>query len=139
MFVHDASALASSYVLQIAPVTDESPGAARQWATPLLAGTPQALDTVLLGLTELLTNAVRYAPGPAEITLVASLFNIEVVVADDWPNLIPNPIPEVDWSAESGRGLSILNQLGHVTVRPGHGGWAKEVAFTITITGGIDA
>lgn len=131
--VHDASANAGSYVRHVPRLTDRSPRNARHWAQPFLADRPAIADTALLALCELLTNARRYAEGPARVRLIADDEHLEIRVADRRKDGIPPEIGPVDWEAETGRGLSILAELGVLEVFPGAGAWGKEVAFIMMI------
>jgi len=70
-------------------------------------------DTLLLAVTELVSNAVRHAGAVTErlrvaVTLGAGQLQLEV---DDGDPSLPYAGPEADPDAESGRGLMIVNLL----------------------------
>ena len=47
---------------------------------------PRAVDDVLLAVSELVTNAVRHAPGPATLSLIYSPGQVQVTVQDTNPD-----------------------------------------------------
>lgn len=83
-----------------------------------------------LVLGELIGNAVRYAPGPLEITVDWSGTAPVLHVLDDGPGFRHIAILPPDLFSESGRGLYIVSSLTqdfHVSKRPGGGSHARAV------------
>lgn len=99
-------------------------GLLRDWASPVNR------DTVVLLLSEVLTNAIKHGAGPepaacAEVRVVVrqSPEGLYVEVHDHVDGT-PTPVHNSeDWAAESGRGLVLLEELadGWGTQRKEHG------------------
>ncbi|MEE4540456.1 ATP-binding protein [Streptomyces sp. V4-01] len=93
-------------------------------------------DTGLVALvvSELLTNALRYAGGLAGLSLVFGARRLRIVVSDD---SVQNPVLRRPKEGEpGGRGLGIVASVAESwgTVPTGHG---KQVWADLTDTGGI--
>jgi anti-sigma regulatory factor (Ser/Thr protein kinase) len=96
-----------------------SPAAARAMAADVVAD--QQLDTVAddlaLVVSELVTNAIRYAQPPVEIEIETTDSAVTVAVADGSPGR-PQP-RDADDDAEGGRGLTLIDLVATETgVRP---------------------
>jgi anti-sigma regulatory factor (Ser/Thr protein kinase) len=96
-----------------------SPAAARALAADVVAD--QQLETVAddlaLVVSELVTNAIRYAQPPVEIEIETSDRAVTVAVADGSPGR-PQP-RDADEDAEGGRGLTLIDLVAAETgVRP---------------------
>ena len=74
-------------------------------------------DDLALVVSELVTNAVRYAEPPVELEIEATDSGVTVAVGDGSPG---RPVPrDSDEDAEGGRGLSLIRHLAADTgVRP---------------------
>ncbi|MEU6313614.1 ATP-binding protein [Streptomyces sp. NPDC047014] len=112
--------------------------AARQWTAGHLASLPwtaSAADTVhsvLLSVSELVTNAHLHAAGTAHLVLTWDGCCLHVSVADSDPRL-PRPRENdarSDMGATSGRGLGIVATLADDwSVHAVHGGKAITACF----------
>ncbi len=110
--------------------------AARLWTAEHLASLPWnnwAADTVhsvLLSVSELVTNAHVHAAGTAHLVLTWDGTCLHVSVADSDPQL-PTPRPaDGDAGATSGRGLGIVTTLADSwDVHACHGGKAITACF----------
>lgn len=98
--------------------------AARAWTAEHLASldwaadAPDTVHSVLLTVSELVTNAHVHAASTAHLVLTWDGDCLHVSVADDDPRL-PRP-READARATSGRGLGIVDALADTwDVRPG--------------------
>ena len=79
-----------------------------EWALPAL------VDAVVLVVSELVTNAVRHGRPPVHLVLRRTQQDVSVDVHDGDPGEPPaHPVPAAQ-SAESGRGMSIVEALGEV-------------------------
>ena len=89
------------------PSHPEAVSEARRWVGEVLgSGHPRLAPTVELLVTELATNAVRYAGG--EHFLVRVVFNSHVVTAAVCDADPTNPVPLASTAAEiGGRGLAM--------------------------------
>lgn len=67
-------------------------------------------DTVLLLVSEVVSNAVRHAGTPFELTVAVDESQVRVTVVDNDPSGRPE-VQEQDPEATSGRGLYIVEQL----------------------------
>ncbi len=110
--------------------------AARQWTAAHLASLPwnaSAADTVhsvLLCVSELVTNAHLHAFGTAHLVLTWDGRCLHVSVADSDPRLPRTRTPEGDANATSGRGLGIVTALADsLDVHACHGGKAITACF----------
>ena len=107
-----------------------APGSARHAVGPLLArwSLPELLDPVLLTVSELVTNAVRYGRPPVRLSLHRRPGGVEIGVHD--AVALPPADPSLpDDDAEHGRGLALVKALADETgVRPEGDGkvvWAR--------------
>ncbi|WUL09479.1 ATP-binding protein [Streptomyces sp. NBC_00354] len=110
--------------------------AARQWTAVHLASLPWnnwAADTVhsvLLSVSELVTNAHLHAVGTAHLVLTWDGACLHVSVADSDPHLPSPPVTDADAGATSGRGLGIVTTLADSwSVHSCHGGKAVTACF----------
>jgi anti-sigma regulatory factor (Ser/Thr protein kinase) len=79
--------------------------AMRKWKQPC-----QVSDTVLLAVTELLSNVHRHAESPrCSLEIIKKGPSIHVMVSDRSPT--PPVVSRPDWIAETGRGLWLLREL----------------------------
>jgi two-component sensor histidine kinase len=104
--------------------------AARRLAAEVLAESryPGDVETVLLLVSELVTNAVRHAATPFELRLSVEATEVVVTVVDHDRTHLPhlrNPGPE----ETSGRGLQIVDQLAASWGSEAMAGDAKGVWF----------
>ncbi|MEV7157086.1 ATP-binding protein [Streptomyces misionensis] len=85
---------------------------ARRAATDvLLAWAPERLDDIVLGVNELVVNAVQHTPGPQRLILEKHPRHIVARVCDPWPDpnrVVPRTPDAMD---QGGRGLQLLNEL----------------------------
>nr|WSX53721.1 ATP-binding protein [Streptomyces sp. NBC_00974] len=110
--------------------------AARQWTAGHLASLPwnrSAPDTVysvLLCVSELVTNAHRHARGTANLVLTWDGRCLHVSVSDADPRLPGPREPDADANATSGRGLGIVDTLADsLDIHACHGGKAITACF----------
>jgi anti-sigma regulatory factor (Ser/Thr protein kinase) len=86
------------------------------------------VDTVLLLVSEVVTNAVRHAATPFELTITVDGPAVTVAVVDHdraHPPMVRNPKPE----DTSGRGLRIIDELASSWGSEPVAGDAKRVWF----------
>jgi hypothetical protein len=91
-------------------------------------------DTVLLLASELITNAVRHAATPFDLSILVEGIGVTVAVVDHdqrHPPRLRNPSPE----ATSGRGLRIVDQLSSRWGTEPLDGDAKRVWFSCAAPG----
>jgi anti-sigma regulatory factor (Ser/Thr protein kinase) len=111
------------------PADADAPRRARRFLRDALRDVipVEPLQTVLLLGTELVTNAVRHATPPIELTLQLARDEIRVEVCDGSTRLPQRP--ESDPASSSGRGLQLLEVLAiawGVTLRgPGKAVWFR--------------
>ncbi|MFJ3201582.1 ATP-binding protein [Streptomyces sp. NPDC086989] len=110
--------------------------AARQWTAGHLESLPwddSAADTVhsvLLSVSELVTNAHLHAAGTAHLVLTWDGRCLHVSVADSDPNLPGPPRADVGGGATHGRGLGIVTALADSwDIHACHGGKAITACF----------
>jgi two-component sensor histidine kinase len=87
-------------------------------------------DTVLLLVSELVTNAVRHAATPFDVTIVIEGAQVTVAVVDhdrSHPPELQDPEPE----DTSGRGLRIVQELSSSWGTESLGGNLKRVWFRL--------
>jgi len=68
-------------------------------------------EVALLLVSELVTNAIRYAPGPILVELRVAGELLRVAVQDKAAHAAPAPRPDFEHTAENGRGLVLMSQL----------------------------
>lgn len=118
-------------VSQTFPADVTSVAAARRFVSSELADLGTRLETVVLLVSELATNAVRHATSAFELSIERSDGLLRVEVADQGAGA-PNKQPH-DIEAPSGRGLQIVEALADewgVTERQR----GKAVWFTLGLT-----
>ncbi|MFI5868003.1 ATP-binding protein [Streptomyces sp. NPDC051546] len=110
--------------------------AAREWTADHLASLPwgESADdpvySVLICVSELVTNAHLHAAGTAHLVLTWDGCCLHVSVADADPRLPRHRDPDADASATSGRGLGIVTALADsLDVHACHGGKAITACF----------
>lgn len=115
-----------------------TPGAARRFARNHLcaAHAADALDAVLVVVSELVTNAVEHGQPPVVLTLICNVEQVVVGVHDSSTTEPRRHEGEVPWHSESGRGMQLVEGLsvhwGVSDEGPG-GGTGKGVWATITL------
>jgi anti-sigma regulatory factor (Ser/Thr protein kinase) len=95
---------------------------------------PADPDTVVLAMTEMVTNSIRHASGPVEVELTSDSRVLAVRVSDS-SELLPHQCT-VPFEAEGGRGLILLELLATrwgVRIDP-HGGKTVWCEFTVPVT-----
>jgi anti-sigma regulatory factor (Ser/Thr protein kinase) len=107
--------------------------AAREFVADALEGEGFSgdVDTILLLVSELVTNAVRHAATPFEIVVEVNGDSVRVEVIDgdgDHPPLVRHPGPE----DTNGRGLLIVDQLAKGWGSNEVGAGNKAVWFTFS-------
>ena len=118
-------------VRQTFPAEVTSVAAARRFVSGELADLGTRLETVVLLVSELATNAVRHATSAFELSIHRSDGQVRVEVADEGAGAPTQQAHDID--APSGRGLQIVEALADewgVTDR--HPG--KVVWFTVGLT-----
>ncbi|MFD9307115.1 ATP-binding protein [Streptomyces sp. NPDC060048] len=117
--------------------------AARQWTAGHLASLPwdssadDTVHSVLVCVSELVTNAHLHAVGTAHLVLTWDGRCLHVSVADADPRLPSPRKPDADGGATSGRGLGIVASLADsLDVHACHGG--KAITACFRPTGGPD-
>ncbi|MFK4149205.1 ATP-binding protein [Streptomyces sp. NPDC004065] len=94
----------------------------------------RVLEGTQLVVSELVTNAVKYAPGPLRLELRAGDGTVDVTVCDGGPAL-PAPAPGTDPGRVGRHGLEIVRALAQdFSVRPLPTG--KRVTARIALTDG---
>ncbi|MGW4233434.1 ATP-binding protein [Streptomyces sp. NPDC004980] len=93
---------------------------------------PERRDDVLLIVSELVTNAVRHAPGPSTLTLTTAAGALDIAVTD-CSRVPPAPrVPDLT-DGTGGMGLHIAEDLGaRVFTEPLPGGKCVHAAFDDT-------
>jgi anti-sigma regulatory factor (Ser/Thr protein kinase) len=117
--------------IELSPVP-ASVALARRWSLDVAArcGFDHLADTMVLLVSELVSNAVLHARTPCSLHIAADAERIRVEVADGSDHL-PAPPPPADPLAPSGRGLLLMHGLSSacgVDAEP-HGG--KRVWFEL--------
>ena len=113
---------------------DQAPGQARRGAREVLLAwqLPGLVDSVVLVVSELVTNAVRYGRPTVSLVLHRSAQLLRVDVHDghpDGPATDRNPATELD---ESGRGLAITQALAS------HVGWTPAPGVGKVVSASFD-
>ncbi|MFJ6793628.1 ATP-binding protein [Streptomyces sp. NPDC091268] len=110
--------------------------AARQWTAEHLAtlpwndSAPDTVYSVLVCVSELVTNAHRHALATAHLVLTWDGSCLHVSVADTDPKLPSPRTPDADAGVTSGRGLGIVDALADsLDVHACHGGKAITACF----------
>ena len=95
-----------------------APGDARRAAREVLVRwrLPGLVDAVVLAVSELVTNAVRYGRPRVSLELSRRSEQVRVAVHDGDPTEPPTGDGEAGPDAESGRGLSIVQKLADEVV-----------------------
>ncbi|MYS39014.1 histidine kinase-like protein [Streptomyces sp. KhCrAH-43] len=103
---------------QCVPLTagPEAPSQARRAASTYLRRTcpsldPDRCDDVLLIVSELVTNAVRYTPGPRTLTLTTTAHSLDIAVTDTSCRAPAPRAPDLT-DGTGGMGLHIADDLG---------------------------
>jgi len=94
------------------PSTQQAPRLARDYVHELGEfWPPEVLDNLLLAVSEVVTNAVRYGQGRLELRVEVSSLTVRVEVSDANPQRPQQrPLPR-DGLVESGLGLHLLDAL----------------------------
>lgn len=101
--------------------------AAVAWLRPLPLG-PEAVDAIVLIVSELVTNAVRHTRGPCVLTLTASGPGLDIACRDDSEDL-PEPW-HIAGDERGGFGLHLVREVGgDFRVVPGLGGKTVHVLY----------
>jgi anti-sigma regulatory factor (Ser/Thr protein kinase) len=106
-------------------------GAARRFANDAMQGhelDPDLERDVVLLVSELVTNAVRYAGGATELRIDVDDRSVRVEVVDPEPTPA-RPLPPDPW-ASSGRGLQLVQELAGEWGQSGVNG-GKVVWFVV--------
>ncbi|MFF4246865.1 ATP-binding protein [Streptomyces sp. NPDC001822] len=116
------------------PSAPEAPAHARRATVAFLHRTRPALDTgrhddALLIVSELVTNAVRHAPGPIALTLTTTASTLEIAVTD-CSRIAPAPRRPDLTDGTGGMGLHIAEELGvRIFSEPRPGGKCVHASF----------
>ncbi|GHI02125.1 PAS sensor protein [Streptomyces cellostaticus] len=90
----------------------------------------EVTDTVLLVVSELVTNALMHTQGPVHLDLILRGDRVRVCVSDSSPRAPAKPVI-VDWEATGGRGLLLVEAMsesfGSVPVASGKQVWSDIV------------
>ncbi|MBM7057543.1 ATP-binding protein [Streptomyces durocortorensis] len=111
----------------VAPAQSTSAAGARDSTRDFLAGLPhpipaEAADTVLLVVSELVTNALRHGGGTCTLDLTAHPDTIEVAVHDSSPQAPRMRTPDLN-GRTGGFGWPMVNHLARTTsITPGPSG-----------------
>jgi anti-sigma regulatory factor (Ser/Thr protein kinase) len=108
---HNGAASMPSGSVVVLPNSPAAPGIARAQLAEASAGlSSQVRDDALVLVSELVTNAVQY--GSPDIELRVRVVPPEIVVSvTDSGDGLPRPTERPELSANSGRGLMIVNAL----------------------------
>jgi anti-sigma regulatory factor (Ser/Thr protein kinase) len=93
--------------------TMQAPGVARRFVARELEalGYPQLVDDARLMASELVTNAITYAPGKPLWVAIRRAGGY--VVLEVWDGSTEPPVPQdPDFLAQGGRGLHVIDELG---------------------------
>jgi anti-sigma regulatory factor (Ser/Thr protein kinase) len=91
---------------------------------------PEETDTVLLVVSELVTNALVHTDGQVRLDLTLSNHRLRVAVADSSPRTPIKPT-SIGWEATGGRGILLVEAMsaewGTLPVSGGKQVWADVV------------
>lgn len=90
------------------PAERSSPSAARRWIRPIVEGRVDDVESALLCVSELVTNAVLHAGTRCELSVEWSDDRVRISVRDFAPDRLPVQ-REFSRTAPTGRGLHILD------------------------------
>lgn len=90
------------------PPERSSPSAARRWIRPMVEGRVDDVESALLCVSELVTNAVLHAGTRCEVSIEWSDDRVRISVRDFAPDRLPVQ-REFSRMAPTGRGLHILD------------------------------
>ncbi len=94
------------------PSTPQAAALARRYVHELGSSwAPALLDTALLVVSEVVTNAVRYGQGRVEMSVATGDGGVRVEVSDANPDPPRRRPPPAGGPAEGGRGLQLLDAL----------------------------
>jgi serine phosphatase RsbU (regulator of sigma subunit)/anti-sigma regulatory factor (Ser/Thr protein kinase) len=98
---------------------------------------PEAIDAAALVLSEVVTNAVRYAPGPIDVSMTHSAGVLRIDVADNahdlGPRRPPATVEQLRVDSEGGRGLFLVEALSQRWGTTPISGDGKLVWFEIAV------
>jgi PAS domain S-box-containing protein len=98
---------------------------------------PEAVDAAALVLSEVVTNAIRYAPGPIDVSMTHSAGVLRIDVADNAHDLglrrPPATVGQLRVDAEGGRGLFLVEALSQRWGSTPLAGDGKLVWFEIAV------
>jgi hypothetical protein len=115
--------------LLLPPATDSVP-VARRFAREQLRGSDCDVDTVVLLVSEVVTNAVLHGRSDLLLRVDHHGETARVEVADSSAN--PVRLNEFGIESTTGRGLHLVAQLAmRWGADPGRGGWGKVVWFEV--------
>jgi anti-sigma regulatory factor (Ser/Thr protein kinase) len=124
------------YRRNIPRVTEVSARNARTWARRLAENVGCDPEILALVFSELITNVLRYAAGPAQLVAARTDKGIEISCADRHPETANDVKPGDlygDTDAVSGRGLSILDALGSSGIHVWSAADRKRIGITLPI------
>lgn len=112
------------------PGVERSVATARRFVRDVLGNGHPFLDEVMLGVSELSTNAVTHTPsGEITVRLFAEDRAIRAEVTNDGRTMASTPAPCLDTEAEDGRGILIVEALAETWGVTGYGNtttvWAR--------------
>jgi anti-sigma regulatory factor (Ser/Thr protein kinase) len=97
----------------------------------------EAADSAVLVLSEVVTNAIRYAPGPVDVTMTHSAGVLRIDVADNahdlGPRRPPATVDQLRVEAEGGRGLFLVEALSQRWGTTPIAGDGKLIWFEIVV------
>jgi len=102
---------AGSQRLMVPPAAG-SLAALRRWARSWMEAHPTDgvdPDSVVLSMTELVTNSIKHGAGPVDVELKGDSDNL-VLIVSDCSDKVPHR-PDVSLETETGRGILILESL----------------------------
>lgn len=100
--------------------------------TALCDRAPEQLDDIVMGVNELVANAVEHTPGPLRLILEIHTHRVVAEVCDPVPDAGPVQQRQADALAQDGRGLRIVSEVAeHWFVRRTEDGKAVCAAFAI--------